>query len=93
MLIKKKKFFSNQPKTDPPNLRNKKLTWYGLSRRGEKIVNKHPALFIDLGSLEGEYLIQLKKEATPFALFNNSTTNYTTQNGRTWCNLKNQRTH
>ena len=24
-------FFSNQPKTDPPNPRNKKLTWYGLT--------------------------------------------------------------
>ena len=32
MLIKKIFFFffSNQPKIDPPDPRNKKLTWYGL---------------------------------------------------------------
>ena len=36
--------------------------------RGEEIANKYPALFTGLGSLEGEYHIQLKEDATPFAL-------------------------
>ena len=36
--------------------------------RGEEIADKYPALFTGLGSLEGEYHIQLKEDATPFAL-------------------------
>ena len=39
-----------------------------LYRRSEDIPNKYPALFTGLGTLEGEYHIQLKEDATPFAL-------------------------
>ena len=37
-------------------------------KKGEDIPNKYPALFTGLGTLEGEYHIQLKEDATPFAL-------------------------
>ncbi len=30
-------FFSNQPKIDPPDPRNKKLTWYGLNMMFEYV--------------------------------------------------------
>ena len=36
--------------------------------KGEQIANKYPALFTGLSSLEGEYHIKLKEDATPFAL-------------------------
>ena len=31
-------FFLNQPKTDPPNPRNKKLTWSGLIKTGYAVL-------------------------------------------------------
>ena len=36
--------------------------------RSEAISSKYPALFTGLGLLEGEYQIQLRDDATPFAL-------------------------